>query len=306
MLHGKARCSLASSKNSPGIHDRAPGTARATCIQMSTRSGRRCKRYTTSGSRLCSLHKGMAQGRLFAQSGPGANGSNKGGQAHKAKLEAEEIERAEADPDNRREGRSRISDNRMKAYTSATSLVISENARNALVKLGSPLSAQDKVDPRQALLDAVRSAVRQREVWESMLTAVPYDDWQYVGVPSIPGSLLSSRGARIEVIQKNLSEATKNASRIAKMAIDAGIEERLVRLAEEQSALIADTVKAAVIAAIASLHLSLTKEAATINSALGAAAVHLRLLAQAPANAAPNEIIEGIAVEMDNRPFETE
>jgi hypothetical protein len=118
-----------------------------------------------------------------------------------------------------------------------------------------------------------------------------------VGKVPIPGQLDSARGARIETIQRFLTEATKTAARTSKLAIDAGIEERLVRLAEEQSALIADTVRAGVIAGIGTLRLSPQAEAAAIEAALGQAATHLRALAAGQSG----QIIEGIAVELGQR-----
>lgn len=156
--------------------------------------------------------------------------------------------------------------------------VIDEQARAALSKLGKPLSAN--FDPKVVLLDTVNTAWRTRQVWEALLAGVPEDDWRYIGTPPIPGMPEFSKGARIEFIQKALDQSTKAAARISKLAIDAGIEERLVRLAEEQSALIADTVRAAVIAAVQAL---LTTKAihqdiyeATLNEALQAAATSLR------------------------------
>lgn len=158
--------------------------------------------------------------------------------------------------------------------------VINEQSRAALQKLG---KTDASADPRQTLLDTVASAHRQRIVWEQMLAAIPEDDWQYVGIVPVPGSQLSSRGARIEAIQKHLADATKAAARISKLAIDAGIEERLVRLAEEQSAMIADTVRAGIMAALASLvrelRLSSVQSARVLDEALSSAATHLRLLA---------------------------
>jgi hypothetical protein len=127
-----------------------------------------------------------------------------------------------------------------------------------------------------------------------MLASVPEDDWSQVGTVPIPGLLSSQRGSRIEVIQKNLSEATKVAARMSKLAIDAGIEERLVRLAEEQSALIADTVRAGVIAAIGALEaqglISPAMASQAQEAALVSAATHLRLLA-----AGNEDIIDGSA-----------
>jgi hypothetical protein len=174
-----------------------------------------------------------------------------------------------------------------------SAFVLSEQAKHALMRLGID---PGRTDPKVLLLDTVRSAWQQAQVWEAMLASVPPDDWAHVGKVPIPGSLESARGARIETMQRFLTEATKTAARTSKLAIDAGIEERLVRLAEEQSALIADTVRAGLIAGIGTLHLSQPAEAAAIAAAIGQAATHLRALAAGQ----PDEVYEGIAVRVDD------
>lgn len=176
------------------------------------------------------------------------------------------------------------------AKASASRFVLNEQSRDALRRLGQP---DNVTDPKQALMDTVRSAWRQRQVWEAMLNAIPEEDWSHVGEVPIPGVPYTAIGARIEIIQKNLGEATKTAARSSKLAIDAGIEERLVRLAEEQAALIADTVRAGLIAGIGALHLSPAAEQAAIEMAVGQAATHLRALA-----AGDGMIFEGIAEEV--------
>jgi hypothetical protein len=173
-----------------------------------------------------------------------------------------------------------------------STFVLNEQAKGALARLG--INA-GRADPKVILLEAVRSSWQQAQVWEAMLANVPEGDWMYVGKVPIPGNNESARGARIETIQRFLTEATKVAARTSKLAIDAGIEERLVRLAEEQSALIADTVRAGLIAGIGSLHLSAAAESAAIAAAVGQAATHLRALAAGQAG----EIFEGIAVRVE-------
>lgn len=232
-----------------------------------TPKGTRCKRNAGVGGKLCRIHAAVAQG---AYPGPDPEPSDvvRGGIATKVASEQNQRMAAAVNGRNRKVGANTVA-----------KLVVSEQARNALARLGTPIGPNDRVDPKSALMDTVRSAWQQRQVLESMLANVPEEDFDLIGTPPIPGSKSSSRGARVEVIMRNLSEATKNAARISKLAIDAGIEERLVRLAEEQSALIADTVRAAVIAAIGSLRLSPNAEAAAIQQAVGAAANHLRALA---------------------------
>lgn len=175
----------------------------------------------------------------------------------------------------------------------ASSFVLSEQAKHALSRLGVD---PGRADPKVLLLDVVRSSWQQAQVWEAMLASVPPSDWAFVGKVPIPGNMESAKGARIETIQRFLTEATKTAARTSKLAIDAGIEERLVRLAEEQSALIADTVRAGLIAGIGSLRLSPAAEAAAIAAAVGQAATHLRALAAGQGT----EVYEGIAVKVDD------
>lgn len=165
--------------------------------------------------------------------------------------------------------------------------VLNEQARAALARLGEPSKMHD---PKQALMETVGSAHRQRQIWESMLNSIPEEDWSHLGEVPIPGLKSSAIGARIEAIQRYLGEATKTAARASKLAIDAGIEERLVRLAEEQATLIADTVRSGLIVGIASLHLSPQAEAKAIELALGASATHLRALSTEDV-----KIVEGIS-----------
>lgn len=244
---------------------------------MGKRTGKRCRRYVTQGrTKLCRIHfqqarrEANAQGfanskehlKPFVPFDPSEADAVKGGLVSSVKGQA--------------------------AKVSATAFVVNEQARTALGQLG--LEPSRGFDPKTALLATVESAYRQKQVWEAMLAAVPEADFAQVGVTPIPGDPLSSKGARIEIMQRHLSEATKTAAKISKMAIDAGIEERLVRLAEEQSALIADTVRAAVVAAIGSLRLSSLAEKAAIEVALGAAGAHLRVLA-----AGGQDVVDGVA-----------
>lgn len=187
-----------------------------------------------------------------------------------------------------------------------TNYVVNAQAKKALSKIG--LDPSPGFDPKTALLATVESSWRQMKVFEAMLSSIPEDDWSHLGVVPIPGMPSTARGARIEVLQRFLGEATKNASRISKLAIDAGIEERLVRIAEEQSALIADTVRAGVLAALASLTgaLRLPKETQelALEAALGAAAGKLRALASGDPLDEAGGTSEGVAVRVLERPIE--
>jgi len=237
-------------------HARRPGLARQRCIKL-TSAGHRCTRGATTGAKLCKQH--LAEVQPYA-------------------LEPGQVARR----------------NTVRAVSAAqrnnlSAFVLNTQATQALDRLGIDIG---RADPKVILLDAVRSSWQQAQVWEGMLASVPPEDWAYVGKVPVPGNMESARGARIETIQRFLTEATKVASRTSKLAIDAGIEERLVRLAEEQSALIADTVRAGLIAGIGSLHLSAQAEAAAIAAAIGQAATHLRALAAG----AGGEVYDGIAV----------
>jgi hypothetical protein len=248
---------MASSKNSPGIHDRAPGVPRQRCIKV-TRGGQRCTRWATTGSKLCRPHLDEIKPR-----GP---------------LTPEDRARRQL---------TKV------VAANVSKFVLNEQAKVALKRLG---LSPGHTDPKTVLLEAVRSSWQQAQVWESMLASVPEDDWSQVGKVPIPGQSESARGARIETIARFMLETTKVAARTSKLAIDAGIEERLVRLAEEQSALIADTVRAGLIAGIGTLGLSPQAEAAAIEMAVGRAATHLRTLAAG----AGGQIIEGIAVQVQD------
>lgn len=263
---------MASSKGSPGPHDRRhPKTQ---CVKL-TSLNKRCKRAAIGVTQLCKSHSAQAQAQL----------------ATEAELDA--ALDSSFNPDNPRLDkypqptpagiqRGAIT-SALKKQTLST-FVVNEQARSALQRLGKP----SNTDPRQTLLDLVASSWRQQQVWEQMLAAIPEDDWSMVGVTPVPGSQHSAKGARIEAIQKFLGEATKAAARTSKLAIDAGIEERLVRLAEDQAALIADTVKSGITSAIRVLALSLklSPENAklVLDEALGSAAHQLRLLATVPTN----------------------
>lgn len=308
---------MASSRNRPGPHDKRPKGSvpnqRDRCVQL-TRVGRQCTRRPTQGSNLCKPHKAQAEraraGLPEPQTERGAHlrgkstpsSQVKGGltseiKAKGAALGAPTLPRSSNEAKTTHPDLWAGFDSRK---GSLTAFVVSEQSKEALRKLGVP-EALEHFDPKQTLLDTVQSAWRQRQIWEAMLNNIPEVDWGFLGMPPIPGIAESSRGARIEVIQKFLSEATKVAARASKLAIDAGIEDRLVRLAEEQSALIADTVRAALVAAIGSLAqaklITPEAEAQALQVAVGSAANHLRALA-ATGDQPP---IEGVATRIAER-----
>lgn len=281
---------MASSKGSPGPHDRR--NPRTQCIKL-TRLRKRCKRDAIGTTKLCKAHKALAE--LEAAGTPNEDrAGNLGGSVY-PEPEPADLVKAGIHTSVVKQSKQRMS-----------AFVITEQSRQALDRLGARYDPQ--LDPKRVLLDNVEAAWRQRQIWEQMLAAIPDDDWQFLGQTPIPGVPQSAKGARIEVIQKFLSEATKVSMRSSKLAIDAGIEERLVRLAEEQSALIADTVRAGIIAGIAALArlgmISEADQAAATDAAIGSAATHLRQLASGEGGPASGtqrstpEIYEGIAHEV--------
>lgn len=298
-----AKAATSSTKKSIYPHARSPEAGpRSQCIAINRVNGKRCRRLVTKGrAKLCRLHLAMVRAN------PELEGDLTSGPQPKPKLTP--AQQVKADRLTGSEGSDRpieaavkrgITTSLTRRHKSATQLVLTANAKNALRKLGQPYdpSAQ-RQDPKEVLLGLVASAWLQQQVWAAMLDAIPNEDWQWIGVTPIPGNQATSKGVRIEQIQKLLGDATQRAARISKMAIDAGIEERLVRLAEEQQALIADTVRAGLIAAMAGfvqqLHLTKAQEAQALDAALGAAANHLRRLA----SGAPPEVIDGVATVID-------
>lgn len=282
-------------------HNRRPGVPQQQCVALNRINGKRCRRWATSGrGRLCKTHKALAQSQNLTEaeltaapssgpsirsdeppaSGPepGAAGLSRAGISTKVKGQA-----AKAGIIVDLKQRGRVRNGQPTTRLPATTYVLNEQAKAALAKLGEPFDPSKHFDPKVVLLDMVNSAWQQQRIWVAMLATVDEADWQQLGVTPIPGNPASSKGARIEAIQKYLSEATKVASRISSSAISAGIEERLVRLAEEQQIMIADTVRAALVAGVAALiksfHLGPEAETRAIEAAVGAAANHLRQLA---------------------------
>jgi hypothetical protein len=266
-----------------------------TCIALN-KHGKRCRRKPSRKNGLCKLHEQIAAAKA---AGTYDDSVGSGGTAPDPS--ANDLSKAGLTTSMRRKQR-QVADGELTVaeafgYPETKQFVLTEQARDALKKLGAPLDAGK--DPKLTLLSMVSSAHHQAQIWEAMLMSVPDSDWELVGTPPIPGIPATAGGARIEVIQKHLSDATAKAARISDLAIKAGIAERMVRLAEEQSMLIADTVRAATIAAIGTLRLPAEAEKAAIDAALGAAAYHLRALA-----AGDKPILDGIAVNVSESPLE--
>ena len=169
---------------------------------------------------------------------------------------------------------------------------------DALHKLG--LEPQER-DPREVLLEAVYTSASMaqalqglvRDLTEKHLEGIGELDFQpdgEGGVVPVPDRKGSIAEARLTL----LGTWTDRAARVAKMALDAGIEERMVRLAESQAQVIVRTLRAV----LEQLDLTPTQLA----KAQELAASEFRLLAARPALALPSTSV----AETSNRRRRTE
>jgi hypothetical protein len=214
---------MPSSYARPGPHDKIdPVTGRkaprAYCTYLKA-NGKHCMRFRSSGAtKLCRFHIEVASGQANA-----ASASRKAANRNPAIAKAgtrgggpipRVVDLTKAS----------MTTHLVNKAKSATAYVIDYQARQALEKLRNPAALDQTVDPRMVLLDSVNSAWRQRQVWEAMLASVPDEDYAHIGEIPLPGGFgghgdhfelanPSARGARIEAIQKMLSEATKIAAR---------------------------------------------------------------------------------------------
>lgn len=120
-----------------------------------------------------------------------------------------------------------------------------ERARDAVAKL----NLRREVNPHVALLDEVYRAAgvvawldeRVRELPEAdMAWGVTEEVEKTAG--EFPGTD-TTRAAELNVWIKWWQQERANLAKVAKMALDAGVEERRVRLAESQGALLADVIR---------------------------------------------------------------
>lgn len=147
----------------------------------------------------------------------------------------------------------------------------------ALKKLGVDVVQRD---PREVLLEQVYNSAAMaqalaglvRDLEERHLKAI--GDIDYIstdeGVVPVPDPEGSVASARLELYAQWIDRA----ARVAKMALDAGIEERLVRLAEGQATVVVQTIRNVL------SQLSLTPE--QMSKAVQLAASEFRLLAARP------------------------
>jgi hypothetical protein len=142
-------------------------------------------------------------------------------------------------------------------------------AEGALIKLGVPITAE----PRDVLLQQVYHAYGMQQAASRMLQDVNPEDFS---------SDDREVKAAAKAIEFMYSEWTDRAARISKMALDVGIEERLVKLAERQGDVIVGIIRAVVIG------LELSPELQ--RKAFVLAATELRQTIDAPKNVTPGAV----------------
>lgn len=107
-------------------------------------------------------------------------------------------------------------------------------AEASLIKLGVPVT----VEPRQALLDQVYLAYGMVQSAQLMTQELDPEDLE-----SEDREVRGNAKARIYMLE----QWSDRAARISKMALDAGIEERMVRLAERQGDAIVAVIRSIVL-----------------------------------------------------------
>lgn len=119
-------------------------------------------------------------------------------------------------------------------------------ARRALAKLNVNAEEYELKDPRVVLLQTVTVSHTMVEALTEMIRALQVEDIAAIGELPVPGMGYTARGARAEAYMRLLGEWTDRTARAAKMALDAGLDERLVALAEKQGDMMVAAVRAAV------------------------------------------------------------
>lgn len=125
-----------------------------------------------------------------------------------------------------------------------------------LKKVGA--SGEARRDPREVLLDTVTRAHQMVAVLDAMVRSFEDGDLELLGregemevvsVGRVAAAVPTDRALRASHVKAVLElhgKWTKEAATISQMTIRAGVEDRLVRLAEQQSRLIADVIRGAV------------------------------------------------------------
>jgi len=113
----------------------------------------------------------------------------------------------------------------------------------ALQQIG--IDADAMVDPRIVLLQAVSVAHQTLNVVLEMMRSLEEDDLQEIGTIPLPGSSNGARGARAEAFFHLLNVWTDRASKVSRLALQVGLEDRMVHLAEVQAAMMVESTRAA-------------------------------------------------------------
>lgn len=125
-----------------------------------------------------------------------------------------------------------------------------------LKKVGAP--GQPHRDPREVLLDTVTRAHQMVAVLDSLIQGFTKEDMELLGyegdievvaVGRVATAIPTSRALQASHIKAVLDLHGKwvaEAARISKATVSAGIEDRLVRLAEQQSRVVADVIRATI------------------------------------------------------------
>ncbi len=114
-------------------------------------------------------------------------------------------------------------------------------AEKALMKLGIPVVG----DPRDVLLAAVHQAHGMRLAASDLASRIDPEDL----LPNDNESFKDGTPRRIQAMSvlDLLADWTDKSARMSKLALDAGIEERFVRLAERQGEAVVEAIRAVIL-----------------------------------------------------------
>lgn len=127
-----------------------------------------------------------------------------------------------------------------------------KKAVDTLRKLGEHVEPWDRVDPRDALLDVVHQSYTLKEALQAMVRDLEEDAVEGIGkviqvqTPDGPITVPHHKGAMAVTRIRLYTEALDRCAKVSKMAMDVGIEERMVRLAERQAVEIAEVIRLSV------------------------------------------------------------
>jgi hypothetical protein len=138
-----------------------------------------------------------------------------------------------------------------------------------LQKLGIEVPPAERVDPREVLLEAVQQAWAIREALRFLTTNLTESEVEGMGkvikvrTPEGGVSVIPHTGGmHAQNVLKMYNDALVQSARLSKVAIDAGVEERMVKLAERQAEIIISVIKAAVVELPKELQFAVVKRAA--------------------------------------------